>query len=179
MADIDYANIELLVLDVDGVMTDGRIRITDAGEEMKAFHVRDGSGMKFWKRAGGKIAMLSGRHSPAMQRRAEELGVDAVRTGAKDKLPAYREILAELSAGPERTAVVGDDLPDLPLFGHCGLAVAVADAVEELRRAADYVTAARGGAGAVREVVELILKRAGKWDRILARYVRPADGPEA
>lgn len=179
MAEIDYTGIELLVLDVDGVMTDGRIRLTDAGEEIKVFHVRDGSGMKYWKRAGGKIAMLSGRQSPAVLRRAKELGVDAVRTGAKDKLPAYRELLGELSVAAERTAVVGDDLPDLPLFGHCGLAIAVADAVEELRRAADYVTEARGGAGAVREVIELILKRAGKWDGILARYANSTGTGEA
>jgi len=174
MAGIDYAGIELLVLDVDGVLTDGRIVLTPTGGEIKAFSARDGAGMKYWKRVGGKLAIISGRSSPVVNRRAEELDVDAVRLDAADKLPAYRQVLDELSVAPARAAVVGDDLTDLPLLMHCGMPVAVADAVDEVCRAAAYVTKAPGGAGAVREVIELILKKAGKWDTIMQRYLRPA-----
>ncbi len=170
MPEINYSEIELLVLDVDGVLTDGHIVLTPAGEEIKSFHVRDGSGMKYWKRAGGKLAIISGRGSYAVVRRAQDLEVDAVRVNAKDKLPAYREILAELNVPASRTAVMGDDLPDLPLLMHCALPIAVADAVSEVRSAAAYVTQLPGGHGCVREVIDMILQRSGKWDGILARY---------
>lgn len=169
--DMDYSKIDLLVLDVDGVMTDGQIILTPSGEEIKAFHVRDGAGIKYWKRAGKKIAMITGRASPAVAIRAGELGIDLFRVNVKDKLPAFREALARLGISPDRTAVVGDDLPDLPMMRHCGLPIAVADAVEEVRQAAAYVTSAPGGRGAVREVVELILKNSGAWSAIMARYL--------
>jgi 3-deoxy-D-manno-octulosonate 8-phosphate phosphatase (KDO 8-P phosphatase) len=171
MCAIDYAAIKLLVLDVDGVLTDGRIILTPDGQEIKAFHAHDGAGMKYWKRAGGKLAIITGRGSPAVLRRAEELGVDAVRLEAKDKLPAYESVLAELGLTPQQTAVVGDDLTDLPLMLRCGFPAAVADAVEEVKRAAAYVTHLGGGGGAVREVIELVLKSAGGWGAITARYV--------
>jgi 3-deoxy-D-manno-octulosonate 8-phosphate phosphatase (KDO 8-P phosphatase) len=174
MAETDLAGIDLLVVDVDGVLTDGRIILTPGGEEIKAFHVRDGSGMKYWKRAGKKLAIISGRSSPAVSVRARELDVDAVRLDAKAKMPAYEEILGKLGVAESATAVIGDDLPDLPLFLRCGFPVATADAVEEVRRAAAYVTVLPGGAGCVREVIELILKKAGLWQTILARY-GPAD----
>jgi len=174
MAETDLAGIDLLVVDVDGVLTDGRIILTPGGEEIKAFHVRDGSGMKYWKRAGKKLAIISGRSSPAVSVRARELDVDAVRLDAKAKMPAYEEILGKLGVAESATAVIGDDLPDLPLFLRCGFPVATADAVEEVRRAASYVTVLPGGAGCVREVIELILKKAGLWQTILARY-GPAD----
>lgn len=173
MGEIDYASIELLVLDVDGVLTDGRITLTPSGEEIKSFHVRDGTGMKYWKRAGRKLAFLSGRGGEATRRRAEELGIDIVRLNCKDKLPAYEGILQQLGLDAARSAVVGDDLTDLPVLRRCGFAVAVADAAEETRAAADYVTVKPGGAGCVREVVELLLRKAGLWDQTLQRY-RPA-----
>jgi len=173
MKRIDYAAIELLVMDVDGVLTDGRIIIGPGGEDAKAFHVRDGAGMKYWKRAGRKLAIISGRPSQAVVHRARELDVDAVKLQATDKLPAFLEVLAELNTRPDRTAVVGDDLPDLPLMQRCGFPVAVADAAAEVREAAAYVTKAAGGNGAVREVVELILRQAGAWSDIMARYARP------
>jgi len=176
MAGPDLTKIDLLVLDVDGVLTDGRIVLTSGGDEIKAFHVRDGSGMKYWKRVGKKLAFVSGRGSPAVTRRARELDVDAVRLEAKDKLPAYEEILAELAVPEDRSAVVGDDLTDLPIMLRCGFAVAVADAVDEVKSRASYVTRAAGGAGAVREVIELILKKAGLWEQILARYIPHAQG---
>ena len=167
----DLKDIELLVMDVDGVMTDGRITYNDRGEEIKSFHVRDGSGMKYWKRCGRKLAIVTGRSSPAVMRRAEELGVDAVRMNARDKLAALGEVLGELDVSPGRTAVLGDDLTDLPMLRRCAFAVAVADATAEVRDAADYVTDLPGGAGAVRETIEHILKAAGDWQAVLARYM--------
>ena len=178
MAAIDFAKIELLVLDADGVMTDGRITLTAEGDEIKSFHVRDGSGMKYWKRLGGKLAIISGRGSPVVTRRAEELNVDAVRLNVKDKLVAFREVLAELNMTPKQTAVVGDDLTDLPMFRQCAFPVAVADAVEELKAAAAHVTRLPGGAGCVREIIEEILKRAGRWGEVLARYAPAGQEPK-
>jgi len=171
MAEADLKDIELLVLDVDGVLTDGRITYNDRGEEIKSFHVRDGSGMKYWKRCGRKLAIVTGRSSPAVTRRAEELGVDAVRMNARNKLAALAEVLDELGVSPDRTAVIGDDLTDLPMLRRCAFAVAVADAAAEVRDAADYVTDLPGGAGAVRETIEHILKAAGDWQAVLARYM--------
>ena len=168
--DIDFKKIDLLVLDVDGVMTDGKVILTPAGEEIKEFHARDGAGIKYWRRVGKKVAIITGRGSPVIAARAKELEVDAFRINAKAKLPAYREVLAELGVTPDRTAVMGDDLPDLPLLRRCAFPVAVADAVSELRAAAAYVTQACGGQGAVREVIELILKNTGDWQTILSRY---------
>ena len=175
MAEPDFKRIELLVLDVDGVLTDGRILLTGDGDEIKAFNVRDGSGMKYWKRVGKRMAIISGRGSPAVTRRARELDVDLVRLNAKDKLPVYREVLAELGVEPECVAAMGDDLTDIPILRTCGLPIAVADAAEELKAVAAHVTATPGGAGAVREVVEWILKGAGLWERILSRYL-PDEG---
>lgn len=176
MAEIDLADIDLLVLDVDGVLTDGRITLTAAGEEIKTFHVRDGSGMKYWQRAGKKLAIISGRSSPAIGHRAKELGVEVVRVGAKDKLPLLEEILEETGIPAERTAVIGDDLPDLPLLRRCGFPIATADAVEEVRLAAAYVTRRKGGDACVREVIEMLLKRSGLWEGILARYKLTGEG---
>jgi len=166
----DFSAIELLVLDVDGVMTDGRIMLTGSGDEIKAFNVRDGAGMKYWKRAGGKLAVITGRGCDAVLKRTSELDVDFVRMHAKDKLPVLLEVLAEMALAPDQVAVVGDDLTDVPMARVCGFSVAVADAVEELKSVASYTTKLPGGAGCVREVVELILKAAGKWPGILKRY---------
>jgi len=173
---MDYGKIELLILDVDGVLTDGRITLTGDGEEIKSFHARDGAGMKYWTRVGKKLAIVSGRGAPAVARRAEELGVHAVRLDARDKLPACREVLAELGMRFDQAAVIGDDLTDLPVLRRCAFGVAVADATGELREQADYVTRLPGGAGCVREVIELILKGAGLWERILERYLRTDEG---
>jgi len=163
-----FTRIRLLLLDVDGVLTDGRVTYTDAGQELKAFHVRDGSGVKFWRRAGGRVAILSGRSSPAVVRRAKELGIDPVVQGTDEKLPALRRILRETGMTPDQVCAVGDDLPDLPVLTRCGLAVAVADAAPEVRAAAHLVTAAAGGHGAVREAVEWLMRGQGTWDRVVA-----------
>ena len=173
------ADIDLLVLDVDGVLTDGRITLDARGEETKSFHVRDGSGMKYWMRAGRALALLSGRGSPAVVRRAEELGIELVRLSAKHKRPPLDELIAAAGTTAARTAAMGDDLTDLPVLRHVGFGVAVADAADELRAAADYVTARPGGAGAVREVIELLLRRAGLWETILERYRPDAAGETA
>jgi 3-deoxy-D-manno-octulosonate 8-phosphate phosphatase (KDO 8-P phosphatase) len=164
------AAIELLVLDVDGVLTDGAIVYTDNGVEVKSFHVRDGSALKLWQREGKRAAVISGRTSRAVEVRAAELGIAPVIQGMADKLAAYRDLLAGAGLRPEQVCFVGDDLPDLPLLRHCGLAVAVADACPEVRADAHYVTRAPGGRGAVREVIELILRCQGRWQRAVERY---------
>jgi YrbI family 3-deoxy-D-manno-octulosonate 8-phosphate phosphatase len=171
MREIEYNKIQALVLDCDGVLTDGRIYMTTRGEEMKVFHVRDGSGMKYWKRAGHRMAIITGRGSPVVSTRAEELGVDLVRLNEKKKLPAFVEVLAQWDLQPQEVAVIGDDLTDLPMMRRCGFAACPADAVGEIRRQADYVAHTAGGQGCVREILEYILKQAGHWDRILSRYV--------
>jgi 3-deoxy-D-manno-octulosonate 8-phosphate phosphatase (KDO 8-P phosphatase) len=172
MADVfaeRFARIRLLLLDVDGVLTDGRIVYTDAGQEIKAFHVRDGSGLKFWQRGGGRVAILSGRSSSAVGRRGVELGIDPVVQGADEKLPALRRILSETGLRADQVCAVGDDLPDLPVLTRCGLAAAVADAAPEVRAVAHFVTTAPGGRGAVREVVEWLMRAQGTWDPVVAR----------
>jgi 3-deoxy-D-manno-octulosonate 8-phosphate phosphatase (KDO 8-P phosphatase) len=162
--------IELLVLDVDGVLTGGGIVYLDNGVELKTFHVRDGSGLKIWHQAGKRSAIITGRTSRAVAIRAAELGIGLVVQGAENKLAAYRQILADCGVGPEQVCCVGDDLPDVPLLCNCGLAVAVADACPEALREAHYVTRAAGGRGAVRETVELILGCQGSWQKVVERY---------
>jgi len=155
---------------VDGVLTDGGIVYADDEAELKKFHVRDGSGLKVWQLAGKRAAIITGRSSPVVRVRAAELGIDPVVQGAADKLAAYRQILQATGVRPEQVCMVGDDVPDLPLLRHCGLAVAVADACPEAVAEAHYVTRAAGGRGAVREAVELILRCQGHWQRIVGRF---------
>ena len=164
------SRIELLLLVVDGVLTDGGIVYADNGAEIKRFHVRDGSGLKLWQAAGKRAAIVSGRKSAAVDVRARELGIAPVLQGCGDKLPAFEAVLAETGLRPEQICAVGDDLPDLPVLLRCGLAVAVADACPEVREAAHHVTARPGGHGAVREAVEWLLKVRGKWDGLVAKF---------
>lgn len=152
------ARISLLILDVDGVLTDGSIVYSDRGEELKCFHVRDGAGIKRWQAAGHTVAILSGRSSPAVDRRAAELGITLVQQGIHDKAAALREILSETSCTPEEAAAMGDDLPDLPVLKAVGLAVVPADACSEAREAAHHATIIPGGRGAVREAVDWLLR---------------------
>ena len=161
--------IELLVLDVDGVLTDGRIIYGTDNLEVKAFHVRDGSGLKLWHRAGKRSAVITGRNSPVVAVRAAELGVAHVVQGAAEKLGALRRVLVEMAVPEEAVCYVGDDLPDLAPMGRCGLAVAVADACAEVRRAAHHVTRQAGGRGAVREVIELVLRCQGSWEALVGQ----------
>jgi 3-deoxy-D-manno-octulosonate 8-phosphate phosphatase (KDO 8-P phosphatase) len=164
------ARIELLILDVDGVLTDGRIIYADNGVELKEFHVRDGSGLALWRRAGRRAAIITGRTSPVVVQRAAELGLAPVVQGAADKLTAFRAVLADVGIAAEQVCAVGDDLPDLPVLVNCGLAVAVADACAEVRGAAHYVAGQPGGRGAVRETIELILQAQGLWQGIVESF---------
>lgn len=162
--------IELLLLDVDGVLTDGGVVYADDAAEIKRFHVRDGSGLKFWREAGKRAAIVSGRSSPTVDRRATELGIAPVFQGRSDKLPAFEAILAATGLRPDQVCAVGDDLPDLPVMLRAGLAVAVADACPEVRAAAHYVTSTAGGRGAVREAVEWLMRAQGLWAGVVAKY---------
>jgi YrbI family 3-deoxy-D-manno-octulosonate 8-phosphate phosphatase len=164
------ARIDLLVLDVDGVLTDGGIIYADDGTELKKFHVRDGSGLKIWQYLGKRSAIITGRTSQVVTVRAAELGIEPVYQGAPEKMTAYRELLARGGWQPDQVCFLGDDVPDLPLLLHCGLAVAVADACPEVRAAAHYVTRAGGGRGAVRETIELILRCQGTWQQVVDRF---------
>jgi 3-deoxy-D-manno-octulosonate 8-phosphate phosphatase (KDO 8-P phosphatase) len=162
--------IALLVVDVDGVLTDGAIEYGTATAglmELKRFHVRDGFALRTWERAGKRTGLITGRDSPIVAVRAREVGIGFVHQGAAEKMPAYRRLLAEAGVAPEAICYVGDDLPDLPPLRHCGLAVAVADACPEARAEAHYITRAPGGRGAVREVIELILRCQGHWQHLV------------
>ena len=168
---VDLAKIELLILDVDGVLTDGAITISSDGSESQPFSMLDGHGIRLWQRAGLKVALLSGRTSAAIKRRAEHLQIEYVLEECHYKLPALKKLLEQIGLSPEKVAYVGDDLPDLPAIRYAGFGVAVANAVDEVKQHADYVTTRPGGNGAVREVIEYILKNAGKWEQLMKRYL--------
>jgi len=162
--------IELILCDVDGVLTTGRIIFNNQGIETKQFHIRDGVGVRLWQRAGYKFGLITGRSSHVVKIRAAELGVEIVRQTAEDKLPVAQEILSQLELEPRQVCYIGDDLPDVPLMRFVGLAVAVADACEETRLAAHYVTQLAGGLGAARETIEMILKAQRRWDDLVQKY---------
>ncbi len=162
--------LKLLVFDVDGVLTDGQLYFSPTGEELKAFNARDGAGMKYLMRFGVECAILSGRESPPVQHRADNLGIKHVITGARDKEPELRRLVSSLGLSMDEVGYMGDDLMDLPPMRVAGWSACPADAVDEVRAAADYVTASAGGSGAAREVAEHVLKKQGKWEAVLARY---------
>lgn len=164
--------IRLILSDVDGVLTDGSITIDNAGIESKTFHVRDGLGIKLWQRQQFQFGLLSARNSQIVKMRAAELGIELVRQGFRDKLPIARELLQTLGIQPAEVCFIGDDLPDLPLMAEVGLPVAVADAVPEVCNAALWVTQLPGGKGAVRELIERLLKAKGLWEPDLPIYAR-------
>jgi len=166
----DLANIELLVLDVDGVLTDGGLIINADGSESKYFNTLDGHGIRMWKRAGLKVAFLSGRSSKPTKHRAEQLEIDHCLQECHNKLSALEKLVEQTGISAKKVAYIGDDLPDLPAMRAAGFSAAVADAVDEVKATADYVTANKGGCGAVREVIEYILKDTGKWQRVTERY---------
>lgn len=151
------ADVQLVVFDVDGVFTDGRLYYGAGGEELKVFHVRDGHGIKALLQQGMQVAVISGRSSAAVTRRMQELGIQHVYQGDDDKRPIFEKLLQKLHLSAQQSACVGDDVADLPLMRAAGIAIAVADAQPEVRAHAHYVTTARGGEGAVREVCDLIL----------------------
>ncbi|MBI2826810.1 MAG: HAD hydrolase family protein [Planctomycetia bacterium] len=162
--------IELILADVDGVLTDGSIIFDNDGIETKRFHIRDGLGIRLWQKAGGRFGVITGRNSHIVNLRAAELGIDIIRQGTEMKAAAAREVLAELGLAAEQLCYLGDDLPDLAAMRFAGLGVAVADACEEVRQAADYVTTVAGGHGAVRETIEVILKAQRRWDELVQTY---------
>ena len=163
--------IQLILSDVDGVMTDGGIIFDNQGIEVKRFHVRDGLGIRLWQRSGGRFGIITARNSHIVKLRATELGIEIVRQGFADKLPAAREVIADAGLSPEAVCYIGDDLTDLPVLRNVGFGIAVADAAGEVREAANFVTKARGGQGAVREAIETILKAQRRWDDVIHKYV--------
>ena len=171
-SDLDrrLARVQLLLLDVDGVLTDGWVTWNNQGFESKTFHIRDGLGLKLWQRAGCRAGIVTGRSSHVVQLRAGELGIGIVRQGVEDKLTTAAAIIAETGLSWEETAFIGDDLPDLPVIARCGAGIAVADACAEVRAAAALVTTLPGGRGAVREAIERMLRARGGWEAITARY---------
>ena len=166
---MNTTSIELLILDVDGVLTDGRLTMASQDPPAKAFHIQDGCAIRLWQRTGCKIAILTGRSEEAVVRRAEELEVELIRLGATDKLGAYEAIVSTVGCPDAATGYIGDDLPDLGPMARCGFPVAVANAVPAVKRAARYVTRRGGGHGAVAEVVELLLRRSKQWSRALVQ----------
>jgi len=163
--------IRVLLMDVDGTMTPRYVCLQTFPDgsvaEMKMFNAHDGAGLKLAGIMGIRTGLITGRDSPATTRRAREIGIEFVAQGQPKKTLAYEDILSRAGVTDEEVAYVGDDLPDLPLLSRAGLAVAVADATVEVQRVAHYVTKARGGEGAVREVIELILKSQGKWKKAI------------
>ena len=166
----NLAGIELLILDVDGVLTDGSVIIGPEGRESKSFSIVDEHGIRLWKRAGLNMAFLSGRMSDSTNHWADRLDVEHVFQQCHFKLPVVKALLEKLGLSPEAAAYVGDDLPDLPPIKYVGFGAAVANAVDEIKEQADFVTTRSGGAGAVREVIEYILKNSGRWERLMNRY---------
>ena len=162
--------VRLILSDIDGVLTDGRLVYDNAGVESKSFHIRDGQGIRLWQQSGLHFGIITARTSEVVKMRAEELDIAILRQGAHDKLSAVREIATEHGLSLSAVCYVGDDLPDLAPIQSVGLGVAVADAAEEVRAAAAYVTSQPGGAGAVRELVELILKNTNRWDTTIRKY---------
>jgi YrbI family 3-deoxy-D-manno-octulosonate 8-phosphate phosphatase len=159
--------IEVILADVDGVLTDGSIIFNNEGVEIKRFHIRDGLGIKLWQQAGGKFGLITGRNSHIVNVRAAELGIEIVRQGTDKKLTAVKEIAAQLNLKPEQICYIGDDLPDLAAIRYVGLGAAPSDACIDVRREANYVTELGGGNGAVRELIELILRTQQRWDDVV------------
>jgi 3-deoxy-D-manno-octulosonate 8-phosphate phosphatase (KDO 8-P phosphatase) len=164
-------NIRVAIFDVDGVLTDGALYYTDSGEELKAFNVLDGHGMRMLKEGGVALAIISSRSSRSVEARARNLGIELLFQGAVDKLAAFGQLLNRCGVGAEACAYVGDDVVDLPVMKRCGLAVSVPNAPELVRSRAHYVTRARGGHGAAREICEIILHAQGSLAAQLAAYV--------
>ncbi len=167
-----FAAVTAVLTDVDGVLTDGKLYFDGGGNEFKAFDIQDGHGISMAKRAGLLVGFISGRPSAATERRARDLGVEILRMQATNKMDLVDSIKQEHGLADEQLCFIGDELVDLPVLRRVGLAVAVPNAVAEVRAVAHHVTARRGGDGAVREVIDLLLKIQGRWDDITAKYYR-------
>lgn len=169
------ARITVLLLDVDGVLTDGRIVYDADGRETKAFHVRDGHGIKMVQQAGVEVGIVTGRRSTIVESRARELGIALVRQGVSDKLRAWQDMLKEKGLVPAQTGYVGDDILDVPLMRAVGFAAAVGDAEPYVAEVADYVAGRPGGKGAVREITEFLLRARGAWETVTAEFLIPRE----
>ena len=163
--------IRCLLMDVDGVLTDGKLHFTSDGQEFKTFDVQDGHGISMANRAGLLLGLVSGRPSKATEKRAADLGVNIVKQAPVNKWNMVEEIKREQNLTDEQIAFIGDELVDLPVLRRVGFAVAVPNATEEVKQAAHFVTQRRGGDGAVREVIEMILKAQGSWEKVVAKYL--------
>ncbi|MBP1764253.1 MAG: kdsC [Firmicutes bacterium] len=172
------ANVQLVVFDVDGVLTNGQLFFGSNGEELKVFHSQDGLAISAARRAGLKTAIITGRWTTMVELRSAELRIDAVYQGVVDKLAALHELLKKYALTPEQVAYVGDDLNDLAAMSVVGLPCAVGNAVPEVKKAAGYIAERSGGNGAAREIIEMILKAQGKWAGVVASYLQPG-GVEA
>lgn len=164
--------IRLILSDVDGVLTDGMITIDNAGVESKSFYVRDGHGIKLWRKAGFEFGLLTARNSQVVKLRAQELGIQWVRQGFADKLPAAREMMQAIGVEPKEVCYIGDDLPDMAVMANVGLAITVADAAHEVKQLARWVMKSPGGRGAVRELIERILRAKGRWEDLVPSRLR-------
>lgn len=164
--------IKVLIMDVDGVLTPGYIVVGDSGREIKIFNVQDGFGLSLWKRAGLKSAIITAGVTPAVKKRAGCLRIDSVYQGVKDKLAIYERIKEEFEVSDSQVCFIGDDLIDLPILRKVGLACGVPDAVREIRPYVHYVSRKKGGRGAVREIIDLILKAQGRWDKVTGDYFK-------
>jgi 3-deoxy-D-manno-octulosonate 8-phosphate phosphatase (KDO 8-P phosphatase) len=165
------SNIKLLAMDVDGVLTDGTITVGSDGTEFKTFNLLDGHGIRMWRRAGLKTALISGRESAVTKQRADEMEIDFLYQPCQRKLDCFEKLLSDSQLEPKNIAYIGDDVLDIPLIRRAGFGIAVANAVDELKSCAHYVTSRPGGEGAVREVVEYILKNTGRWAELMERYL--------
>lgn len=162
--------IKLLLLDVDGVLTDGSIILGESNQELKSFNITDGLRIKLAKAGGIEIGIITGRSSKAVKKRAEELDIKILYQGQLDKLKAYDQIKTDLGLADDQIAFIGDDLNDIKLIQRAGFSCTVIDACDEVKTEADYVTKRPGGKGAVKEVIEMILKRQGKWEALIQKY---------
>jgi 3-deoxy-D-manno-octulosonate 8-phosphate phosphatase (KDO 8-P phosphatase) len=163
--------IKMILMDVDGVMTDGKIIFGNNGVEAKQFDAKDGVGIKIAQRLGIQFGLITGRSSEAVARRAEELAIEEVHQGQKQKIKPYEDILNRHSLKDEEVCFIGDDVVDVPIMRRVGFPVAVADAHPDIIPFAVHTTACRGGQGAIREVIDLIIKAQGKWDEMMKRYL--------
>lgn len=164
--------IKLILSDVDGVLTDGLITIDNAGIESKSFHVRDGHAIKIWKKAGFQFGLLTARNSQIVKLRAAELGITMVRQGFSEKLPAAREMIQQAGVEMNEVCYIGDDLPDLSVMYAVGLSATVSDAAFEVKQAAKWTMSAAGGKGAVRELIERLLKAKGRWEDFVPSRIK-------
>ncbi len=162
--------VQLVLSDVDGVLTDGEVVYDNQGIETKRFHIHDGLGIRLWQRAGLRFGVVTSRNSHIVMVRCAELGIELVRQGVDKKLPSVRQLVSDLGLTAEQVCYIGDDLPDLPVIRWAGLGVAVANATPEVRESAAHVTRLAGGEGAVRETLELILRTQRRWDELLRHY---------